>query len=240
VVKKWRLVWVVVGIGLVAGGIIWFWPRRARLIIPWFEVKPKEFRLAVISDLHSNLVNLEKALARAKDDGIELVVLNGDVTTTGKKEELVAAKQVLERAGLPYLVISGNHDLYWGKRIKKNLFAEIFGPPRGSLVQDQWRLILIEEEQEPDQAIWECQRVECLVLIHRPPDQGESPKLITTLKNSGVKTVIAGHVHFSLEYEIEGIRIIVTGAAGEDRNPQEPRFLEYNLLTKERKIIMLE
>jgi hypothetical protein len=42
-----------------------------------------------------------------------------------------------------------------------------------------------------------------------------------------------------MEDEFNGLKTIISGALGTDRNPQVPRFLEYTPLTQELKTIIL-
>lgn len=73
------------------------------------------FHFAVLSDLHylapedrpwlEGLVREVNALA-----GLELVLVLGDLAEDGKREELTAAKSILDRLCVPYYVVPGNHD----------------------------------------------------------------------------------------------------------------------------------
>jgi predicted phosphodiesterase len=247
--KKWWIAGtVILGLGLVAAGLIWFWPRSAGLIIPQVEVKEKPFKIAVMADIHSDWEHFKKGLETAKNDGVALVIVNGDLTTAGKKEELLAGKKMLDASGLPYYLVSGNHDVYLSQKTKKDLISEVFGPATTSFEQDTFLFILIPQAELPGKEIERCRQVTCLVFVHEPPyhptsdhvmTPARSLRLLKMLKENEAKIIFAGHLHYQMEDEFNGLKTIISGALGTDRNPQVPRFLEYTPLTQELKTIIL-
>lgn len=96
-------------------------------------------RFSVIGDPESDLKNLEKALEISKNNNDEFVIIVGDLTQVGTKEQLLQIKKVLDASGLTYYVIPGNHDLYSSRRQTKDplrYYQEIFGRPYYQVLQE--------------------------------------------------------------------------------------------------------
>jgi len=169
----------------------------------------KPSRFAVMSDVHSDWENFQKALEKAKTDmeigpsfvppvggttaGKGFVIITGDLTTIGTKNELLEAKKILEESGLRYYVIPGNHDVWWGRKYKRDVWEEVFGESFESFREDGAKFILINNgdavgginqfkvqsskfkvDEEETQMDWlkketeECLKVYCLVFMHIP------------------------------------------------------------------------
>lgn len=107
------------------------------------EIKRKIFekevlRFAVIGDLHigqsldvnwhlkSNIELLEKALRLSKEKGAEFVVLLGDLTDMGKKDEFKQLKEILDSANLTYFTTLGDHD---NNSREVDYYKNLFGVP---------------------------------------------------------------------------------------------------------------
>jgi len=57
----------------------------------------------------------------------------------------------------------------------------------------------------------------------------EAAQLRELLVKNKVKQVFAGHLHYSSDYELGGLRTTVVGAITADRNVQSPKFLEISV-----------
>lgn len=85
-------------------------------------------KFAVMGDIHSDWGNLRKGVQKAKEDQVEFIIIVGDLTTIGEKSELLEAKKILDESGLKYYVIPGNHDIWLGRKFKKeDIWGEVFG-----------------------------------------------------------------------------------------------------------------
>jgi len=120
-------------------------------------------KFSVIGDPESDLSNLEKSLDRAKKLGSEFVILVGDLTKTGEEKQFKELKDILDRSGLKYYVVPGNHDLYAAKKKTGNplaYFKNYFGKPYQQLLIERGNLkfnfLLIDNSNE-DQGIKEAQ-----------------------------------------------------------------------------------
>lgn len=82
----------------------------------------KPFRFAFISDTHIGSPNggAEEDLNRTVADinsmkDIDFVVITGDITELGTNQQLLLAKQILDKLQIPYYIIPGNHDTGWSE-----------------------------------------------------------------------------------------------------------------------------
>jgi predicted phosphodiesterase len=224
---------------------------RRQKITPQFIQQPKLSKFAVFSDIHSNYENLEKALAIAKSEQVEFIVITGDLTTVGNKSELLKVKNILDENGLFYYAVPGNHDLFLSRKIKANIWQEVFGTDYQSFKNNNEKFILINNGEDytgisNEQWQWlinelnDCPQITCLIFMHEPINHpnsthimgetnptiaSQAAKLVTMLVDFQVKEVFAGHLHYSNIYTINGIKTTIIGAVSDDRNPQLPRIL---------------
>jgi predicted phosphodiesterase len=224
-------------------------------------------KIGVMADTHLDWDSFKKALKLAKSRGEEMVIIDGDLTSVGSEAELKAAKKVLEESGIKYLAVPGNHDLWVGDRIKADLFGKYFGEEYGAVKLEGVKLILVnnggagglgeKQKQWLEGELKECRQIRCIAVMHMPIKHNfsthvmgedsrevtkEAEKLWQELKESGVKEILAGHLHYSGSYEIEGIRTYVVGAITAERNNQTPRFTEFNIsaLAVNSEVLVLE
>lgn len=173
-------------------GLTWLvvQPKAAQApwsVFPSVDKPASVLKFAVMSDMHSDLPNLIKALKQAKTVGVEFVVLTGDLTNIGSTKELEAVKKVLDDSGLPYYAVPGNHDYWQSRNINQPLFQQTFGSnyqtaPIGSdrvkLVQS-YKLILVDNGDDynglgEEQWGWlrkelaSCRQIRCLIFLHEP------------------------------------------------------------------------
>lgn len=154
----------------------------------------KPIKFAVMSDIHADWENLRKAIEKVKGDmenegNKGFVIITGDLTTIGKKSELLEAKKILDESGLKYYAVPGNHDIWWGRKFKENIWGEVFGNSFQSFKDDGMKFILVNNGDGENGAMgvigeiggirekqgdWlrketeECLRVYCLVFLHMP------------------------------------------------------------------------
>ena len=77
-------------------------------------------RIGVLSDMHITLTDnpryavylehFEKAIGEANQADLDLVLIPGDLTSSGKDEQYERFKELLERITAPVLYVAGNHD----------------------------------------------------------------------------------------------------------------------------------
>ncbi len=265
---KWVLVVIgVVLVGMGIYGLIWrkvSCTEQACLIrtekiniIPSTTPTPqseKPTKIAILADIHNDVVSLKTALEKAKSRGVEIVVLAGDLTISGNKSELIKIKNVLDESGMKYGVVPGNHDLYKGVGEYESVFGDDYGivymGAHGN-APVQKKIILINNGSwkglGEDQFEWikshagECKKIFCLAVMHMPLDHnysehvmGEDNEKVTAeaeelnklLVENGVKYAVTGHLHYATMYTIDELTTIIAGAVSKDRNTQTPSYTE--------------
>lgn len=225
------------------------------------EVRLSKF--AIISDIHSDYKNLERALLLVEENKNDFLIITGDLTTLGKKEELEEVKKILDKSGLRYFVIPGNHDLWAGEQLKVDIYGEVFDYSYKSLKEDGIKYILInngsdygiDEKQEKwlESEVEECPQVYCLVFMHIPLNHPKSiyimgeenpevasqaANLIKLLSENKIKEVFAGHLHSSSSYILENLATNIVGAITSNRNFESPKYLEVTLEKRGEEIIL--
>ena len=110
---------------------------------------PASFRFAWLSDTHVGSGSGEQDLRAAVRDinsltGLSFVVLSGDVTEYGSREQLRLAKDLLDGLKIPSHVIPGNHDTKWSESGATD-FARLWKEDRFVFEQDGFRFIGIHQ-----------------------------------------------------------------------------------------------
>jgi outer membrane protein assembly factor BamB/predicted phosphodiesterase len=91
------------------------------ILLPLFAVgQTNSFRFAWLSDTHVGSVTGEEDLRASVRDinsltGLSFVILSGDVTEYGSREQLRLAKEILDGLKIPCHVVPGNHDTKWSE-----------------------------------------------------------------------------------------------------------------------------
>ncbi|MDO9028032.1 MAG: metallophosphoesterase, partial [Candidatus Roizmanbacteria bacterium] len=124
--------------------------QSSNIVLTKPVITDKPISFAVISDIHSDYLNLEKVLAKIKDDNMEFVIVAGDLTTVGGLKELEKVKDILDKSNLTYYVIPGNHD-YYQKTKLTNYYQEVYRSSYESFQINKTRFILIDNASSVDQ-----------------------------------------------------------------------------------------
>lgn len=230
-------------------------PPIVRVVEPTPTVAvEKPLKFVVMSDVHMNWTDWRKFLTKVKPTG-QMVLVTGDMTSLGKKNELIAAKKVLDESGVKYAVVPGNHDMWESDRVEQSLFIEVFGKEYQSFKLEGRKFIMINNGRftglGQTQRAWleeevkECKQIKCIALMHMPLNHGisahvmgeknkkiseEAASLIKLFNDNGVVDVIAGHLHYSGTYELGGLRTYLAGAVSRERNTQTPRYTEFTII----------
>lgn len=249
--KKWKIAWLATMLIILSVGIVWIFGGNQKsvnvnnIVLPTPSIIENKLKIAVMADVHSDDEELKIMLEKAKNDGVEIIIMAGDLTIEGKRSELIKIKKVLDESNLKYAVIPGNHEYYLDE------FINIFGKNYQSIKLDEVKLILIDNSYwqgiDEEQKKWlegeveDCRVVVCIAIMHKPLNNvlsthvmGENNKkaaaeaiwLRDLLINSGVRQIEAGHLHYASSYELEGIRTDIVGAISRERNNQSPRYTE--------------
>jgi outer membrane protein assembly factor BamB/Icc-related predicted phosphoesterase len=219
-------------------------------------IHAQSLRFAHITDTHVGSNLAAEDLIRTVDDvnrlsDVDFVILSGDVTEFGSDEELLQAKQIMDRLNKPWYVLPGNHDAKWSES-GNNSFVRIFGSEEfvfekggflfiGTASGPNMRMApgLVPREQvvfldsiisnmgNPDQPI--------IFVNHYPLDESLSNWYIMTdqLKSRNIKATLLGHGHRNKLFNFEGI----PGIMGRSNLRAEKDTGGYNLATIDRDTI---
>jgi hypothetical protein len=100
------------------------------------------FNVAVMSDIHEDTQNLEKALNLAKNKGVKKVFILGDITNYGDVINLNKVKSVLDKSGLEYFVLPGDHDL--AQSVSTANFTKVFGIENQVVTVEGFKFLLFD------------------------------------------------------------------------------------------------
>ena len=94
------------------------------------DVRP--FKFAYLADIHVDagtlsVEDLESSVTDINSQkDIDFAIFAGDITEFGSDEEIMKAKEVMDKLVVPYYIIAGNHDSKWSES-GCNTFAKVFG-----------------------------------------------------------------------------------------------------------------
>lgn len=110
---------------------------------------PSSFKFLLIADSHDDNINLNKAIAQAKQSSpdISFIIGLGDYTNVGTLDELRGVKLEFDSGNLRYFLIAGDHDL-WDSRDKTQdpdiNFKSVFGPLYQSFEYNGFKFLLLD------------------------------------------------------------------------------------------------
>jgi 3',5'-cyclic-AMP phosphodiesterase len=199
---------------------------------------PASFTIAHISDLHCGSPSfvpslMDRAIIEVNDLQPDVVVVTGDLTNFGFRQEYVEARAYLDRLECPdVLVIPGNHD---SRNVGYVHFEELFGARQQVLRKDDICLIAVDSS-EPDldngvvgrsRYSWIRDefalpaRLRVFVLHHHLlpiPGTGrernvvhDAGDVLEVLSGAGCRLVLSGHKHVPHAWRIEDLFVVNAG-----------------------------
>jgi outer membrane protein assembly factor BamB/predicted phosphodiesterase len=186
------------------------------------------FRFAWLSDTHVGATTGEQDLRAAVNDinslkGLSFVVISGDVTEYGSREQLRLAKEILNGLKIPCHVIPGNHDAKWSESGATD-FPRIWKEDHFVFEHDGYRFIGMHEGplMKMGDGHWAPQDVRWLettlkklpdkdlplvFVTHYPIDDGIANwyVVLDLLKTYNTQVVLCGHGHTNKTYSFEGV-----------------------------------
>jgi Icc protein len=202
------------------------------------------FTIVQLSDLHCGtqffLPNLlERAIAEVNGLAPDVVVVSGDLTTHGFKDEYALAKRYLDTIECESIVvIPGNHD---SRNVGYVHFEELFGA-RNSVLRVGGVAIVAVDSTEPDLDNGQIGRgryrwieeqfadpadFRVFVLHHHllpVPGTGRERNIVNdagdaieTLQRAGVDLVLCGHKHVPYAWQLESLFIVNAGTVSSSR-----------------------
>ena len=204
----------------------------------------RPFTIVQLSDLHCGqqffLPNLlERAVSEVNDLAPDVVVVSGDLTSHGFKDEYALAKGYLEEIECASIVvIPGNHD---SRNVGYVHFEELFGE-RNSVLRLGATTIVAVDSTEPDldngqigrgryrwieEQFAEAEDLKVFVLHHHllpVPGTGRERNIVNDagdalecLQRSGVDLVLCGHKHVPYAWRLEDLFVVNAGTVSSAR-----------------------
>lgn len=186
------------------------------------------FRFAWLSDTHvgsgdgaEDLRNTVRDINSMSD--LSFVLLSGDVTEYGSREQLELAKSILDDLKIPSHVIPGNHDTKWSESGATD-FARIWKADRFVFKHEGFRFIGMHQgplmkmgdgHWAPQDLRWLEQTLNSvkpadqpiIFVTHYPIDEGIANwyAALDLLQRHNTQVVLCGHGHANHQYLFEGI-----------------------------------
>jgi hypothetical protein len=214
-------------------------------------------KFSVLTDSHNDLNYLSKALEKVKEVESDFVIHLGDWTQVGTQKELEESKEIIDKSGVVYQTVPGDHDLWASSGVAN--FEKIFGAPYGSFDERGVHVVLLNTS-DTKLGLGEAQlnwlRKDLIgnegkmifAFMHLPLyhptnnrtiwEKGgmnsevkkEVDLVLELFSKYKVKGVFAGDHHFSSNFTepVSGVKMYIVGAVTSSRNLQVPRF---NLVT---------
>ena len=196
------------------------------------------FRIVQLSDLHCGQQfflpdQLERAIAETNDLEPDVVVISGDLTSHGFRDEYAMAREYLDKVECKSMVvIPGNHD---SRNVGYVHFEELFGD-RNSVLRLGDAQIVAVDSSEPDLDHGQIGRgryrwieeqfaadatLRVFVLHHHllpVPGTGRERNIVhdagdtlETLQRANVDLVLSGHKHVPYAWRLENLFVVNTG-----------------------------
>jgi outer membrane protein assembly factor BamB/predicted phosphodiesterase len=186
------------------------------------------FRFAWLSDTHVGSSTAERDLRAAVSDinsltGLSFVVLSGDVTEYGSREQLRLAKELLDGLKIPCHVLPGNHDTKWSESGATD-FGRIWGDDRFVFECSGYRFIGMHQgpvmkmgdgHWAPQDVRWLEETLKKLpdpnqpiiFVTHYPVDEGIANWFVVLdlLKKYNTQVILCGHGHANRDFGFEAV-----------------------------------
>ncbi|NTV30770.1 hypothetical protein HGA91_02200 [candidate division WWE3 bacterium] len=198
-------------------------------------------KIGIISDSHGHKENIQLALTRMVEEKVDLVFHLGDFTAGGESEYFADAKNLLEKSGIPYYVLPGDHDFNWFPERSRSNYELFFGQSYNRIFSiNGIDLILYDnstvEVNSPDSDAWLSQSLELIASdgtalffspkpLYNPYFESKNDPsghtIIEKLVSYGVRYSFAGDTHIFARYldPTEKLNMVTVGAVGEYKNP---------------------
>jgi Icc protein len=204
------------------------------------------FTIAQLSDLHCGSPHfvpslLDRAIVEVNELEPDVVIVSGDLTGDGLRDEYLAARQALDRIACErMIVIPGNHD---SRNVGYVHFEELFGERRSEMHADGISILAVDST-EPDldhgvigrgryqwiqERFGEAQEsyLRIFVLHHHllpVPGTGRERNVvhdagdtIECLLRSDVHLVLSGHKHVPYAWKLENLFVVNAGTVSTTR-----------------------
>lgn len=187
-----------------------------------------DLTFAVVTDLHVGQKGAGEAAISTVNDinqnpDISFVLVTGDITSFGTDEQLLEAKEILDRLNKKYYAIPGNHESVWSES-GGAAFLKIFGPDRfkfeeagyffigtdcGPVLRHGLAHVSTSSLAWTDSVLSSLKNKNMPVIYanHYPMDSkvDNSYEVMKILKDHNVQLMLCGHGHRNQKFNFSGI-----------------------------------
>jgi outer membrane protein assembly factor BamB/predicted phosphodiesterase len=184
-------------------------------------------KFAWLSDTHVGAPHSEEDLRASVADinslnGLSFVIVSGDVTEFGSREQFVKATELLDQLRIPCHVVPGNHDCKWSESGATE-FAKLWGADRFIFDAGGFRFIGLHEGPvmkmgdghfAPQDLRWLRETLAVVLaeepiifVTHYPMDDSIDNwfAALDELKKYNVQAILVGHGHRNKKMDFEGV-----------------------------------
>ena len=218
-------------------------------VVPWM-LGAQSFSFAHVTDTHiggaTGAEDLEKSVADINSlSEVAFVLVTGDVTEFGSREELEEARRILDGLKKPWYAVPGNHDSKWSES-GCNDFVQVFGAEEFSFEREG--ILFVGTASGPnmrmapalvprEQMLWldsvltamkdPAQPV--IFINHYPLDESmsNSGKVLELLKKRNARVSLMGHGHHNRLYDFG----VLPGVMGRSNLRAGKETGGYNIVT---------
>ena len=188
------------------------------------------FRFAQLTDLHLSPNNsaptedLLKSVAQINaTDGIDFVLVTGDLTEEGDRATMEKVKSCLDLLKVPYYTVLGNHETKWSDS-GCTAFGEIFGGERFEMEHKGFLFLgfnsgplmrMAYGHVVPQDITWMKEKMEqagkekpVILVTHYPQTEGDVDNwydVTDAVRPYNVRLFIGGHYHVNKNWRYDGI-----------------------------------
>lgn len=200
------------------------------------------FRFAHLTDLHISPNNAQptedllRSVAQLNaTDGLDFVIVTGDLTEEGDRASLEKVKSCLDLLKMPHYTVLGNHETKWSES-GCTAFAEIFGAERfklehkgflflgfnsGPLMQMAYGHVVPQDIRWMEEEMKKAGKEQKVILAtHYPMMEGDVDnwyQVTDAVRPYNVRLFIGGHYHRDRELRYDGIPGVLVRSNLRDR-----------------------
>ncbi len=198
---------------------------------PTPKASTQNYKFAVAGDSRDGDVIFSQLLKQVSADGSTFLIHLGDLVSTGKPDEWVRWRALMQDFKLPFYPVPGNHDT---NSATLNDYLRATGAPavhytldRGAahfVFLDSHTGILTDAElQYLDRDLAATRAPIKIIVTHYPPFDpaggnhilgSGKDRLMQIAQARGANYVFAGHIHCYAQAERNGVQYIISGGAG--------------------------
>jgi putative phosphoesterase len=172
-------------------------------------------RVAALYDIHGNLPALEAALADVEREGVDAILVGGDIASGPLPAETL---QLLRSLGDRVRFVRGNAD-----RVLDLPGTSPFAAGRRWVAEQLGPAGLRFLERLPTDEVLDVDGLGEVLFCHGAPGSDEEPitrltsdeRLRTLLRGVAQRVVVCGHTHIQFDRRVDDVRVVNAGSVGQ-------------------------